>query len=304
MEEEKNQDIKKADGELKSIHTYKSDVAEFIKSEGKTMADIAIAEAQKRSYEIKDEETVNRNWEKIIKVFIIILILGIVTAGVVWFVIKNINKGEPAPVISETEERPGMFISQIKEKNVSLSDLSAENIYEKINNTLSENSPFQVVYFTEKTGGALEETFISATDFFEKVNIYPPGDILRSLDKEFALGAVAGKVRFLVLKNHYYSGTFAGVLEWEKSIYDDLKNLLQLPKMQASNLSATTSSKEIRKAEFVDSVISNRDVRILKDGAGNIILIYVFTDNNTLVITSSETTMKMVAEKLLGSKVK
>jgi tRNA(His) 5'-end guanylyltransferase len=74
--------------------------------------------------------------------------------------------------------------------------------------------------------------------------------------------------------------------------------------MQAPNLSATTSPKEIRKAEFVDSVISNRDVRILKDGAGNIILIYVFTDNNTLVITSSETTMKMVAEKLLGSKVK
>jgi hypothetical protein len=226
MEEEKNQDIKKADGELKSIHTYKSDVAEFIKSEGKTMADIAIAEAQKRSYEIKDEETVNRNWGKIIKVFIIILILGIVTAGVVWFVIKNINKGEPAPVISETEERPDMFISQIKEKNVSLSDLSAENIYEKINNTLSENSPFQVVYFTEKTGGALEETFISATDFFEKVNTYPPGDILRSLDKEFALGAVAGKVRFLVLKNHYYSGTFAGVLEWEKSIYDDLMHIV------------------------------------------------------------------------------
>lgn len=304
MDEEKNQDIKKSDEKLKSIHTYKSDVAEFIKSESKTMADIAIAETQKRSSDMNIEKGIERDWRKIIKIFIFTVVLILISIGAIWFVIKSLNKEEPAPIINTGEQKPSMFISDIRERNISITDLSAQDILEKINTTLKDAEPFHVIHFTEKIDDVETENVVGIVNFFEKVSIYPPGDLLRSVNQEFALGSVGGKVRFLVLKNHYYSGTFAGILQWEKNIYEDLKNLLNLPKMGSVGLGTTTSPKELKKAGFVDSIISNRDARILKDGAGNIILIYIFVDNETLVITSSESTMKIVAEKLLGSKIK
>lgn len=51
-ETEKNNPTPKAP----TLHTYKTDVAEYIKKEGKTMADIAIAESQRQTNVLREEE--------------------------------------------------------------------------------------------------------------------------------------------------------------------------------------------------------------------------------------------------------
>jgi hypothetical protein len=109
---------------------------------------------------------------------------------------------------------------------------------------------------------------------------------------------MGGKARFIVLKTSYYANAFSGMLKWEKNIYSDLKNILDLKNESFETTGTTTDSYSLKTSMFYDGIISNRDSRILRDGQNKTLLIYSFIDNETLVIASNENLLKTLTQKL------
>lgn len=289
-----------------SIRTYKSDVAEFIKREGKTLADIAIAESAKQSNVLKEEAVapaIKKRATYIVGAIVVLVIISILT---LWLILRPSPNANPATAAGT---QISIFVSGIKEKTVSIDGQNENEALSTINLALEENSPFLVLKVTsqKKSDGAI---LMTSRDFLEKMGIYPPGDLIRSFTDNFAIGSIGGKARFLVIKNSYYSGAFAGMLEWENKMIGDLHNLLNLAPIKNSNLiktattGTTTALSQIKLSQFEDGVVANRDARIFRDRSGATTLLYLFPDNNTIIITGSESIARVITEKLLrmGSK--
>src|SRR3989344_3021259 len=101
---------------VQSLRTYKSDVAEFIKREGKTMADIAIAENSRQSNVLKEESDLPNNRKKALYLIGGVIVLIIITLGIFWFILKS-TKTTPA-ISADGQIISSMFVSGIKEKVV------------------------------------------------------------------------------------------------------------------------------------------------------------------------------------------
>jgi hypothetical protein len=293
-ETEKNNPTPKAP----TLHTYKTDVAEYIKKEGKTMADIAIAESQRQTNVLREEEVEKNNFK--ISKKIVLIILGLVVLGGLAIFISFALKPKPYEELPKTANRKEIFVSSVTEKTIFLSNKEKEDALDGVSTALKEVDPFLVLNIT--AGKEKSPSLLTSGQFLEKLDIYPPGDLIRSMRDEYAIGSVGGQARFLVLKTNYYSGAFAGMFSWEKTMEKDLKKLLDLKPAQEAKIGSSTSPTDIKTKAFFDGIIMNRDARILRDAIGNVVLIYVLPDNETVVIAGSESTAKIVIDKLLRSK--
>ncbi len=277
------------------IHTYKSDVAEFIKREGKTLSDIAIAESKKRA-DLLREESVKSEKIKKSAVFAVVAfsLLGI---SALIILIAFMIKSQPVKTNTETPFKK-IFVSDIKEKDLVFEEKSAVNMLRELDRALKESNPFLSlnIYLKNKDGG---KDIIAAREFLETIGIYPPSDLARSIRQNFAIGSIGGRSRFLVLKTDYYPGAFSGMFQWEKEINSDLLELLSLSLPNSQKISSTTPANP-KLPTFSDEIIMNRDVRILKDNAGVVLLLYFFPDQETVVITDDENAAKIINEKLLS----
>jgi len=101
---------------------------------------------------------------------------------------------------------------------------------------------------------------------------------------------------FIILKNSFFQNAFAGMLDWESYIRNDLISFIKITKPEENIVDANPN-------EFEDSVVSNVDTRILRNKSGEIILTYAFADQETIVITTTLDSLKFILEKLLAVKV-
>lgn len=285
--------------DVPSIHTYKGDVAEYVKKEGKTMADIAVAESVRTSGRLAEKMVLPERARKARIVVVSVVVLVALSAVVLWLAF---GRGEPEPVspyVSSNFQSRAIFVDGIEEEVITLSEDSGANAMRQVTNSLKANSPFLALYFEEagKNGAVLT---MKSQDFFPKMDIYPPGEFLRSLKDEFALGSIAGRARFMILRTDYYAGAVAGLLKWEKTMEADLRELLDLSLPESTSGMSSTTPSMVKRYTFADLVIDNHDARVLKDGNGNTILVYMFPNNETILITGNLNGARIVAEKLVG----
>jgi len=73
---------------------------------------------------------------------------------------------------------------------------------------------------------------------------------------------------------------FDSLRTWEPNILTDLHGFL------GTKIGSDTSY--LFTKDFTDSIIENKNARILYDNNNNIILMYIFADDNSVIITDSE----------------
>lgn len=132
-----------------------------------------------------------------------------------------------------------------------------------------------------------ESGVVGVKSFFDNLNISPPSNVSEFLDNRFMLGFYTERRNwpFLIFKINSYDHAFAGMIEWEKFILNDLANLFSIPK---DNLDQS----------FEDKVIKNYDTRVSIDTNGEVTLIYSFINKETLVIASQKLTFEEVIKRL------
>lgn len=119
-----------------------------------------------------------------------------------------------------------------------------------------------------------------------------PDILIRNIKPESTVGVVhAGSETrpFFILSVSSFERTFAGMLAWEPDMRAALSTLY--PEYANAPISETaTSTPEFASAPttFVDAIVRNHDVRVLRDAGGRSLMLYGYHGKDTLIIARDE----------------
>ncbi len=278
---------------LKSLRTFESDVAEAMKGQKTSMVQMVLAEhhtKQKQTEEATQEK--KRSSTFILgSIGLIILSISIVAASV-WYmftgehVISILEPDVPSLLFAESSrEFRGDELSTIRlrgsiAQEIAQADLrpdAIEHLYvtEVVEDSNTSN-PYRVVVSTER--------------FFELVGNMVPDWMIRSLNDEFMLGIHAwnGNQVFFVFTTNDFDVAFSNTLSWEDSLPDDILPLI-----------GKDTDEEVYTRQWEDLLIRNRDMRVVRDNKGNIVLAYTFFDSQTLILATSVDTIDEVITRII-----
>lgn len=283
------------------VRTYKGDLESAISANHLSSINIAIAENQKMHSQIQPEQAemaAPSEYSKnkiIIFVSLILVVLGAAGVGIT-FMIKGQNS---APAI-KTQEVPSLITAEFKDElntgTVAPSKI-VNTLSSKLNNSQITVNNFDNVYLT--AGTSTGKRLIDSGEFVTLMNFKMPDIIKRSLQPAYMVGTYSfGKnLPFIILKATSFESSYAGMLDWEKNMAQDFQIIFHLPGYENSG-NALAGLVPTAVKNFEDSVIVNKDVRLLRDAAGQIIFLYGIIDKETIVITVSDTAFKEIINRL------
>ncbi|MBI3306035.1 hypothetical protein HYZ82_02775 [Candidatus Nomurabacteria bacterium] len=106
----------------------------------------------------------------------------------------------------------------------------------------------------------------------------------------------SAKELFILFKARSLSDVFPAMRAWENKMFSDLSGFFGV------GLSAET--KYLFSANFEDGIIKNKNARILYDKDGKIAMMYVFADDNSVIIASNESVAREIMLRLSASRIK
>lgn len=280
---------------LKTLRTYTSDMADAVRENEISVIKIAVAEQQKN---IAEAEYKKAQGSKLAKFFMFIGALALIAGGVAlaYFLL---NKKDEATAPTEIVNRKiETFISYDEDVFV---DMTNATLSSDVTNLLKIESSkagsprsIKALFLTTSASGKPE--LLSIQKLLSLLKVTAPGPLSRSFGDQYLVGTYTpvkedeGPKLFLIFETNDYNVAYAGMLQWEKSILNDLFDLFQV------DISGERS--ELFERPFKDIIINNRDARILYDTNGTDILYYIFLDKNKIIITSSQEAIKEIIIRL------
>lgn len=278
-----------------TIRTFRTDVEELLKQKAVTKTEIAMKEAERREQRGEARILHETTKEEGIGFGRVALFLGLLLAfvgGIGAYALfgTGINTTkEPTESRAPTKEADD---SQTVIAEVALANAPREQILADLTIAFKKSSLSPstrgVVTFTGTGGPARTDQFLESV-LLRK----PRSALLRSLEPEFSYAAYADSnalVGVLAFTSRNYELTFAEMLEWERSIAEDLLPVLHplLPR-DSVDLLRIGALRDIR--------IGGIDARALADASGDIFLVYAFPDKERLIIAGSPAVFLLEAQR-------
>lgn len=271
---------------FQAIRTYASDMASAIKDGQGSVVKIAMAEHKKRENELENASPESKK-----NLFFIIGALACLVLGIAGFLYFFAQQIPDSVQINQTVNSTSLIFAESVRK-MDVSSLSKEQLesalQQEIKTAQIRLDTVENVYMINGATGPVLQT----AQFFSQLKTSAPDALLRSLQPSFMFGIYNFDTTqpFLILKTTSRDIAFAGMLEWESKLFDDMYGIF--------NIDVSGDKKILFEKKFQDALIKNRDARVLKDDNGAIVLFYVFTDDNTIVITKDPKTLEEVTNRL------
>jgi len=301
--EEKNPQINTDGSEAKTIHTYLTDMAETVRNNEISVINIAVAEQKKHEREDIYRKVEGKNSTKLfLLIGGVILLLG--TFITIYFIIQK-NKGVNIPITNVTSSKIETIISYDDQSFVDVSQTTNSNDFVKLlkPELLKAGNPDSIksIFLTNSMSGSPE--ILKLEDFTSLLGVTAPSSLIRSLSGQYMIGTYTPAIKnvnskphlFLLFKVKDYDIVYAGMLQWEKTMLNDMFSLFSIN---------TVGNISLSEMPFKDALINNKDMRVLYNDAGDNILSYVFIDKNNLIITDNQDTIEKVASLLLFKNIK
>lgn len=280
---------------LKTIRTYMTDMADTVRANEISVIKVALAEQNKH-----EREDLNRKIEgtPIKKIFWfiggLILIAGAIY-GVYFLNQQKIKIDTPAPVIRETS-----IISYDGTTPVLIT--GSEILTDKINAAKKETAAnnktgaINFISLSSEINGVKESILVK--NLFSSLGFTAPSSLVRSLSDSYMVGTYSnGNPKlFIILQTQNYESTYAGMLDWEKTLASDMFNLFEL--------NTNDNKLQLNEKKWKDVIINNKDARVLINENDVPILYYLFADKNNLVIADSTDTLKEIIARLAIKNIK
>jgi len=301
--EEKKDVFKKQEdtGVLKTVRTYQGDIAGILRNQKTSLSNIMTAEKEKQ-YSLEEKQT-----KKSLKIkpknIIIGSLVSIIIIVVGYYGFIFISKILNPPEITITELKIPTFIFSNYQRELFLKNLKKQTF---INGILEEEKTISIPlgsimqlyptkedttkhFIVEGTEG--NKTLLTTSSLFDILEAKNPTSLTRALDPDFILGfhSSLGNKPFLLLTIKSYENTFAGMLDWEKTLYQDFSPIF---------IREDTKLEEQTIYEFKDIVIMNKDVRAILNKEGKIEFAYSFPNKNNLLITNNESTLEEIFRRI------
>lgn len=268
------------------IETYATDMAGALEDGGQG-AIRKIIEQETAYEEAKKKAAGSSLWNQLYLLSSVLLVLA--TIGIIYYVVSRNVGGEVAitpqftPVIFNDETS---FIEAGEEKK----DIVGQVDWEAKISEVPEGG-VKGIYLMEQGQllglsrlASLLETSVTIDNSIFSDN--------------FLLGTVKNDQPelFLLVKVYSFTDAFNFMRDWEKKMFYDLRELF--------DVELTSSNNYLLTKDFEDGIVGNKNARILRDNLGNIALMYVFADDNFIVISKSEDAVGEVVARLAGGSVK
>lgn len=295
-----------------SVHTFKDDMANEVSKGGFSVGKIMAANSKKIHSNVDNTVDISKKKSHIGVFFLILLICILIIAIFSYIGFKSAvtpqqisNRNNPTqqvvgnilyseisfPIYIDGKNRPILTEDILKESSVAM-----------------PSGKIKSFIFNNNSSSTLE---ITSSEFLSIIAPGVPDVLLRNLKNEYVFGYYSfnSNEPFIILKSANYDSAFAGMLEWERNMYVDIGNLIYKKEKdvvsQASSTSSTTPavSRPTYSNGFIDKVILNNDTRVLYKSNGDIAFFYTFFNKDTIIIATSEQTLKEIIYRLTSGKI-
>lgn len=289
----------------KPIRTYESDLAEELAKKRATVITMAIAENKKETgtEKISNTPVEKKSYAKNTILFILSMILVVVGIGGGYYL--YLQSPLSLQEVQTIKSKLPSIISPDIQKIVPLGTAKGVELPEKTRDVLinGDIQPQKITEFVLMQGIGSSTQRITGPEFIKIFDLKTPDIINRSITDKWMLGTFdteKEKLPFIILTSDFFQNTYAGMLKWENSLPDELAVLLNYESKSKQDNSATTTLNSFFtiKGKFEDRTIMNRDVREFINESGEMLVLYSFVDKDTLIITTSEITLKSLIEKI------
>ena len=279
----------------KVIQTYAEDMAKVIEDDKTGLI-------KKVIHEQEEQEIKKRNLSpdsKKNKFFIFASLLFILTGFSILFYFMLSREVPSVPI--ERQFIPLIFND--KSTFIEVQDLTRENIIQSIlngvNATKVKLGGVEGIYLTynKKVVGLRE--FIKLI----KANFQPKDDVL--IYDNFLMGVVntesevaseTSKDFFILLKARSTDDIFDAMRVWEKKMFSDLRGFF--------GVDLTLTTKNLLTANFEDGIVENKNARVLYNSDKDIVMMYVFANDTSVIITNTKKTAREIMLRLSLSQIK
>lgn len=297
------------DSSASPLHTYTSDFADRIDRQRASTFSVLAAQSDSRSDSgFRTATTVTPSKRRGMLTMALAVLLILVGIGGIYAAYRFASTGEKTEVTlgvpslifaDEKMELPGPDYRQDL-ANAAAQPLVEGNILITYV-TVASSTPLGLKS-APQPGGAL----------IRLLSLGAPDILLRNVDVSSTVGVVSAGGQtspFFVLRVNSYERTFAGMLGWENRMLSDLQPYYPqyetpIPEPVVTATSTTQVSSLIAlpsAAGFTDAIVSNIDVRVLKDGAGRTLILYGYSDKETLIIARDEAAFTTLVARLAAT---
>ncbi|MFA6353952.1 MAG: hypothetical protein WCW93_03390 [Candidatus Paceibacterota bacterium] len=289
--EEKNNKTQKVFAE-----TYAEDMAEVIESnqEGLVKKIIHGEEEQEQEKKNLSPESAKNKFFILGSVLLIILAFFIL---VFFFLKKDENI-----VVVEKQFIPIIFNDQSTFLEISGMDNKGimRTVLSEVNNTKVKGGGLEGIYLTENKQIIGLRRFISLIK-----SSFIPSDNPLFIKDDFLMGAVLTGLKstspnagdfFILIKVRSTADIFDALRVWEGKMFSDLSGFFGFTLSKETNYLFTK--------EFQDGIVENKNARILYGEDGNTVMMYVFADNNSVIITDSQPVVHEIMLRLASAQTK
>ena len=279
--------------DLPTIRTYKKDVAGTIRGQKTSLVRMVLEEQKAQAKKELDESPQSR---KNLPLILFSFVFFLLAVGIIYYAFFR-TMSDNNTTFTELNTVPLIgteYNKEIDTTNQKTKELS-DSIKKEIANTNVRLDTLEYIYFTQRyttsvNGKDVESKKITEiNDIFNQLHISVPSNLLRSLKSDYLFGFhnFDGNQPFLILKTNYYSSTFAGMLEWEKTMLSDVFPLF-----------GVIPTDELKNRTWIDMVVKNQNIRELLNFNNQIVLAYMFKNQDVLIISTNENTLFEVARRL------
>ncbi len=321
-----------------SVHTFKDDLANESSKGGFSLGKIMAANNQKMHNNVDNTADFNKKNNHVAAKILVFIICILIIGG---FAYIGFNSAK-TPAQVELQKNPtqqvvnGILYSEISIPMYVHGKTRTLLINEISNEASVKFSSGKVKSFVFNTTNSTNTAPILASEFLKIFAPSAPDLLLRNIKNEYVFGyySYESNEPFIILKSTNYDSVFAGMLEWEGSMYADLSDFIfkneslssfKEPSLDKSSSTASTTSSTSSSptstpsssgnqklvvsngseydTPFVDKVIANNDTRVLYRPNGNIAFFYTFFNRDTVIIATSEQTLKEIIYRLTSGKI-
>jgi hypothetical protein len=328
---------------LKRLRTYEGDVAEVLANKKISTTSIALAEKRRETGEdrIGSAETSSSAGESLTgesgsessshagkKILITIASLVLVGIGVIGaYYLYSISPLSPSQRVAPQPQAVQSLVPRDTQVAIPIDGMNPTAIISAVRaetaKSQSPNTIKEIVLVQTKNG---QHFRVAGPDMANIMDTGAPDIVLRALSDDWMLGVYADpngtKTVFVVTTIDYFQNAFAGMLQWESVMADDLKQYLYAsapadiaaetvlanPITATSTANASTTSLStnyfqsnqpvVLRGNFIDRIVQNKDVREFVTTDGKTLFLYSFIDNTKLVITGSEAALSEILKRL------
>lgn len=169
----------------------------------------------------------------------------------------------------------------------------AQTVVNEVRANKVQNNQLEGIYLTENQQTIGLRHFLSLIDSNLVVNSNP-----LLVQDNFLMGVVNSSTPgfFILLKVRSTGDIFDAMRAWESNIMKDLHDFL--------GIDISSDTNYLFSKNFEDSIIENKNARVLYDKDGQIVVMYIYADDSSVIITNSTDAAHEVMLRLASSQTK